>query len=964
VTPLARVREVYERAVDLSGSERDRVLAEACAGDDALRREVEALLRASTDAQSFLEHPPSAVDLNDLAAIAGADSGTFSRGDRFGAFTLVEPLGHGGMGVVYLAEQDHPRRTVALKLIRSPFLSPQLLKRFEQEAQVLALLRHPGIAQIYEAGSAPGPDGRLQPYYAMELVRGKPLIAFAERERLGTRERLQLFALVCDAVQHAHQKGVIHRDLKPGNILVEPGDALSTSFTGASFSGTSSTTSGPQPKVLDFGVARITGSDIAVTTVGTDVGQLVGTIPYMSPEQVRGDVKGIDTRSDVYALGVVLFELLTGRLPHDVKGKTIAAAAMTITNDEPTAPGRLSPVLRGDVETILLKALEKSPERRYQSAAELASDVRRHLADMPIIARPATAAYQFRKFARRNKALVGGVVAAFVLLVAGVVGTSVGLVRAKAAQKVAEQREADARIAARTAENSEQFLISMLTAANPLVSRNREMTVRELLDEAALKVDSQLAEEPAVALRTRLALGRTYLSINAVEPAQAQADAALTLATRHFGEKSVEASLAYSLAAGVKRAKSNPAGATEDFQRALAIRTTALPTGDPLIAKAQTELGNHLLRGGKFTEAEALLTEALATLEGANDPSATSCLITLASLQMRSRKATELDPCRAMLDAALERARAKGTAGQPQTAELLATLADLDRMQKRPADAIPRMREAIAIREAIYPPNHPTLLSTRLAYARTLRIAQKYDEALAVLDAITEPIMRTYGERSTMIGDLHMSRASMLLDQKRFEEAEGSARKYVDALSPNEQALQVIIAYSTLARCQEGREHWDDAAHTYQEAIDRAEGAKASVTSIATLRRSRASVVEKAGRIDEARAVLNEVLTSMGDAEQYALVRSEAHEMLGALEARAGRLALAAEHYRAAVAESESRDPAWSAEQYAALAEVLDKVPDASAAEAARAKATALKDAPKGTVSGQSAVPPATHSPH
>ncbi len=953
--PLARVREIFDRVLDLSGPERDRALHEACGGDGALKREVEALLLASEEARSFMDQPASAVDARDIAAIAESGFETIRSGERFGQFTLLEVIGQGGMGVVFKAEQDRPRRTVALKLIRSPFLSAQLLKRFEQEAQVLGLLRHPGIAHIYEAGSASGADGRLQPYYAMELVHGRPLIAFAGEHGLGVRERLQLFVLICDAVQHAHQKGVIHRDLKPANILVEAGDVAAGSWTD-----TASTSSGPQPKILDFGVARITGGDIGVTTAGTDVGQLVGTLPYMSPEQVRGDVERIDTRSDVYALGVILYELMTGKLPHDVKGKTIAAAALTISNDEPTAPGRVSPGLRGDIETILLKALEKAPEQRYQSAADLAADVRRHLADLPIVARPATTAYQLRKFARRNKALVGGVVAAFLLLFAGVIGTSIGLVKARTAQRLAEERAEEARIAARTAQNSEQFLTSMLTAANPLVSRNREMTVRELLDEAALKVDSQLAEEPAVAFRTRLALGRTYVSINAAEQARAQSDAATALATRCFGERSVEASLAMSLSANVKRLQEDATGALEEYRAVVELRKALLPAGDPLIAKGQTELGSQLLRGGKFAEAEALLTEAKGSLDAANDPSATSCAITLASLLMRSRKPAELGPCRAMLDGALTAARAKGAAGLPQVADVLVTLADMDRMQHLSADALPRIKEALSIRETIYPPNHPTLLSTRLALARVMRNGKQLDEAKALLESLVDPVGKNFGPHSALSVDLHRELATILIDMQRFAEAETVSRVVVESLPPKEQPIQVIIAYSTLARCQEGQAHWQDAAETYRIALDRATEAKASMSSLSTLMRGRAIALEKAGRVDEARALLESVLAMVKENPQYGLVRSEAHEFLGALESRAHNLSQSVEHYKAAIAESEPLDPVWAGDQYDALATVLDQIPDATAAGSAREKASTLRKAKPGEVSGQASMPPST----
>ncbi|MCH8315864.1 MAG: serine/threonine protein kinase, partial [Planctomycetes bacterium] len=235
-------------------------------------------------------------------------------GQLIGRYKVVRVLGEGGMGTVFLAEQDKPTRLVALKVIRPGVASANLLRRFEHESQVLGKLQHPGIAQIYEAGTADTGEG-AQPYFVMEYVRGRSLLEYAQGSQLGTRQRLELLAKICDAVQHAHQKGIIHRDLKPGNILV---------------------TEEGQPKILDFGVARATDADIQATTIQTDVGQLVGTIPYMSPEQAGGDVTELDTRSDVYALGVLGYELLAGRLPYDLKDKMIHEAVRVIREDDPT----------------------------------------------------------------------------------------------------------------------------------------------------------------------------------------------------------------------------------------------------------------------------------------------------------------------------------------------------------------------------------------------------------------------------------------------------------------------------------------------------------------------------------------------------------------------------------------------------------------------------------------------------
>ena len=317
------------------------------------------------------------------------------------------------MGTVYEAEQDNPRRTVALKVIRPGLVSPELVKRFSHEAQILARLQHSGIAQIYEAGM--GEDG--QPFFAMEFIRGMPLDEYARSRGLSAAARLELLAKLCDAVQHAHDKGVVHRDLKPGNILVDE--------TG-------------QPKVLDFGVAHVTAADLLTTASRTQAGQLLGTLSYMSPEQIAADPAGLDGRSDVYTLGVILFELLAHRLPYQLAQLPVHEVARVIREQEPSRLGSIDTLYRGDVEIIVGKTLEKDKARRYASAGDLASEIRRYLRGEAILARPASAFYQFRKFARRHRALVVGASGIFMALVAGTVVSIAFALRAAENARVAD----------------------------------------------------------------------------------------------------------------------------------------------------------------------------------------------------------------------------------------------------------------------------------------------------------------------------------------------------------------------------------------------------------------------------------------------------------------------------------------------------------------------------------------------
>ncbi|MEM7623312.1 MAG: serine/threonine-protein kinase, partial [Planctomycetota bacterium] len=407
-----QIRTIFEEALDVPTHERSRFLASRCDGDERLRAEVESLLRhASSDGMvSETSAPTDAFG----PAVGGSGTGVpVDAGDpeEVAGYKIVRKLGQGGMGVVYRAVQGAPRRTVALKLIRQHLVNERAVQRFRIETEALARLQHPGIAQLYEAGVATLPTGE-QPYFAMEYIKGRPLMKFVSANGLDITQRLQLFTRITEAVHHAHSRGVVHRDLKPANVLV---------------------TDDGQPKIVDFGVARLADVELDVTRAVTEAGQLIGTLPYMSPEQVGGDPDAIDTRTDVYSLGVMLYELLAGRLPYDISRKALAEAVRVIQEVLPESLSSISRVYRGDVETIVAKALAKEPERRYASASELASDIGRYLNNEPISARPPSAAYQVVKFAKRHRAMTVAAGAVAAGLVLGGAGLGVGFVRASQA---------------------------------------------------------------------------------------------------------------------------------------------------------------------------------------------------------------------------------------------------------------------------------------------------------------------------------------------------------------------------------------------------------------------------------------------------------------------------------------------------------------------------------------------------
>jgi serine/threonine protein kinase/WD40 repeat protein len=419
------VFELLRSALDLPTDARSAFLNAECKDQPAIRAEVEALLSADERAGDPDAADSIGVGLG-LVRQLGAPSHELDEPIDAGRYRLLRIIGRGGMGVVYEAEQDQPKRNVAIKLISIAAMGPAALIRFRREIELLGRLSHPSIAQIHDAGTLTI-AGAEQPFYAMELIDGVPISDYARTHTLSINDRLALIAHVCDAVQHAHHKGVIHRDIKPANVLVN--------------------TEGV-PKVLDFGIARAIGTTAHHSIEATATGVALGTLGYMSPEQVVGQASDIDARTDIYALGALAYEILTGRPPHDVIDATLAGAFRAITDLPPTRPSTIDAGLRGDIETILLTALEKDANRRYQSAGEMAADIRRCIAGEPISAHPPSAMYRFRKFAKRNRALVTGVVLVFAALAVGTVVSTSLAIYASSQRNEADTQRAHAEVRA------------------------------------------------------------------------------------------------------------------------------------------------------------------------------------------------------------------------------------------------------------------------------------------------------------------------------------------------------------------------------------------------------------------------------------------------------------------------------------------------------------------------------------
>jgi eukaryotic-like serine/threonine-protein kinase len=694
------VKDLLHQALQLAPEQRDPFLDQACSSDVAMRAELESLLSAEQNVRSsFMQSPPLADKGMGVSVDVMETAGGLKPGQVFAQrFRLVRKLGEGGMGQVWLADQTSPvQRQVALKLIKAGMYDEAVVQRFQSEQQSLAIMDHPAIAKVFDAGSTP----QGQPYFVMEYVPGVPITEYCDQKKLNILQRLELFLQACDGVQHAHQKAIIHRDLKPGNLLVVE------------------VNSKPEPRIIDFGLAKAIAPKVEAASLFTQIGNLVGTPGYMSPEQADPNVGDIDTRTDVYSLGVVLYVLLTGLQPFDTKQKqpldellrklreeeapspsTKVGAdretSVPIAEARGTEPKPLVKVLRGDLDSITMKAIEKDRARRYGTPSELAADIRRYLNHEPVLARPASAVYRLGKYVRRHRVAVG-IAAGLVLLLAGFIGVQSAELRKITRERDRANRERD------RATRITDFMTSMFRVSDPSEARGNSVTAREILDKASNDMGTGLVKDPEVQTQMLEVMAGTYSNLGLYVRAQ------------------------------------------ELAQRALDTRRNLLGPVDPMTLASMTQLGWILDREGHYEEAEKLERQALEEerrILGQQDPQTIESIDYLAVILEDKAQNAEAEKL------AREAVQASTRRLGPENSQTLLAINHLARAlwyQARYDEAEQQYRYLADVDRRVLGPDHPQTLKALSSLGATLYAEHRFTESEQVDRQVVAVERRVFG---------------------------------------------------------------------------------------------------------------------------------------------------------------------------------------------------------------------------